>query len=169
MTPQRLIEILAEVSHIPKEDLSSDTVMTVLFNLFKMKPEKKLKLSIEALDNFGVYPEIIKDMLNDLNKLVAEKKSLKEELESERIKHAACGVIAMCNTLESLTKNREMKAEYLSASVQDVINLQQQNIKNLSGLARLRQCEAIVRELAKNDNWLNRNEDAIQWVRENPE
>jgi hypothetical protein len=40
-----------------------------------MKPEKKLKLSIEALDNFGVYPEIIKDMLNDLNKLVAEKKS----------------------------------------------------------------------------------------------
>ncbi|HRC03217.1 MAG TPA: hypothetical protein PLJ18_12240 [Niabella sp.] len=40
-----------------------------------MKPEKKLKLSIEALDNFGVYPEIIKDMLNYLNKLVAEKKS----------------------------------------------------------------------------------------------
>lgn len=40
-----------------------------------MKPEKKLKLSIEALDNFGVYPEIIKDTLNYLNKLVAEKKS----------------------------------------------------------------------------------------------
>jgi len=40
-----------------------------------MKPEKKLKLSIEALDNVGVYPEIIKDMLNYLNKLVAEKKS----------------------------------------------------------------------------------------------
>ena len=40
-----------------------------------MKAEKKLKLSIEALDNFGVYPEIIKDMLNDLNQLVAEKKS----------------------------------------------------------------------------------------------
>ena len=40
-----------------------------------MKPEKKLKLSIEALDNFGVYPEIIKDMINDLTKLVAEKKS----------------------------------------------------------------------------------------------
>jgi len=40
-----------------------------------MKPEKKLKLSIKALDNVGVYPEIIKDMLNYLNKLVAEKKS----------------------------------------------------------------------------------------------
>jgi hypothetical protein len=31
-----------------------------------MKPEKKLKLSIEALDNFGVYPEIIKDILIEL-------------------------------------------------------------------------------------------------------
>ncbi len=40
-----------------------------------MKAEIKLKLSIEALDNFGVYPEIIKDMLNDLNQLVIEKNS----------------------------------------------------------------------------------------------
>lgn len=42
-----------------------------------MKAEKKLKLSIQALDNFGVYPEIIKDMLNDLKQLVIEKKSEK--------------------------------------------------------------------------------------------
>jgi len=40
-----------------------------------MKAEKKLKLSIEALVNFGVYPEIIKDMLNDLKLLMIEKKS----------------------------------------------------------------------------------------------
>jgi hypothetical protein len=38
-----------------------------------MKAEKKLKLSIEALVNFGVYPEIIKDMLNDLKLLMIEK------------------------------------------------------------------------------------------------
>jgi len=42
-----------------------------------MKPEIKLKLSIEALDNFGVYPEIIRDMLNDLKQLIVEKKSEK--------------------------------------------------------------------------------------------
>jgi hypothetical protein len=42
-----------------------------------MSPEQKLKLSIEALDNFGVYPEIIKDMLSDLKQLVVEKKSEK--------------------------------------------------------------------------------------------
>ena len=40
-----------------------------------MKSEKKLKLSIQALDNFGVYPEIIKDMLDDLNQVIIEKKS----------------------------------------------------------------------------------------------
>jgi len=42
-----------------------------------MKAEKKLKLSIEALDNFGVSPEIIKDMLNDLNQVLLDKKSEK--------------------------------------------------------------------------------------------
>jgi hypothetical protein len=41
----------------------------------KIKTETKLKLSIEALDNFGVYPEIIKDMLNSLEQLVREKES----------------------------------------------------------------------------------------------
>jgi len=52
-----------------------------------MKPEKKLKLSIEALNNFGVYPEIIKDMLNDLNQLIIEKESgriAKEHLGKQR-------------------------------------------------------------------------------------
>lgn len=42
-----------------------------------MKAEKKLKLSIEALDNFGVSPEIIKDMLNDLDQVLLDKKSEK--------------------------------------------------------------------------------------------
>ena len=42
-----------------------------------MKAEKKLKLSIEALDNFGVRPEIIKDMLNDLDQVLLDKKSEK--------------------------------------------------------------------------------------------
>ena len=55
-----------------------------------MKPEKKLKLSIEALDNFGVYPEIIKDMLNDLTKLVAEKKSERIAKENFRKQRDNC-------------------------------------------------------------------------------
>ena len=55
-----------------------------------MKTEKKLKLSIEALDNFGVYPEIIKDMLNDLTKLVAEKKSERIAKENFRKQRDNC-------------------------------------------------------------------------------
>lgn len=52
-----------------------------------MKAEKKLKISIKALDNFGVYPEIIKDMINNLNVLIAEKKSeriAKEHFRNQR-------------------------------------------------------------------------------------
>jgi len=51
--------------------------MNFLFKIIDMKREIKLKLSIEALDNFGVYPEIIRDMLNDLKQLIVEKKSEK--------------------------------------------------------------------------------------------
>lgn len=54
-----------------------------------MKVEKKLKISIEALDNFGVYPEIIKDMLNDLQILIHElnsEKIAKEHFRKQRDK-----------------------------------------------------------------------------------
>ena len=55
-----------------------------------MKPEKKLKVSIEALDNFGVYPEIIKDMLNDLSQVLIEKKSEKIAKEHFRKQRDNC-------------------------------------------------------------------------------
>ena len=55
-----------------------------------MKPERKLKLSIEALNNFGVYPEIIKDMLNDLNQVLIEKKSEKVAKEHFRKQRDNC-------------------------------------------------------------------------------
>lgn len=55
-----------------------------------MKAEKKLKLSIEALDNFGVYPEIIKDMLSDLKQLVIEKESEKIAKEHFRKQRDNC-------------------------------------------------------------------------------
>jgi hypothetical protein len=50
-----------------------------------MKPEIKLKLSIEALDNFGVYPEIIKDMLNDLKQLILEKEDFRKQRDNALI------------------------------------------------------------------------------------
>lgn len=56
----------------------------------KIKTETKLKLSIEALDNFGVYPEIIKDMLNSLEQLVREKESERIAKEHFRKKMTNC-------------------------------------------------------------------------------
>ena len=66
----------------------------------KIKTETKLKLSIEALDNFGVYPEIIKDMLNSLEQLVAEKKS--ERIAKEQFRKQ------MTNCLIELQDRKDM-------------------------------------------------------------
>ena len=44
----------------------------------KLTNLQKLKLAIKALDNFGVYPEIITDMLKDLQ-------SIEDDLKSESI------------------------------------------------------------------------------------
>ena len=46
-------------------------------------------------------------------------KELEAELERERIRLAACGVIAMANTVDSAAKARDMLPEYWSASAQD--------------------------------------------------
>jgi hypothetical protein len=42
------------------------------------------------------------------------------DLEDERLRHAACGVVAMANTHESAARQRQMLPKYRSASVQDV-------------------------------------------------
>ena len=45
---------------------------------------------------------------------------LERELERERIRLAACGVVALANTVESAKKARAMLPEYESASCDDV-------------------------------------------------
>jgi hypothetical protein len=47
--------------------------------------------------------------------------ALRAELETERIRLAACGVVAMANTPESLARARDMHPDYMSASCQDVM------------------------------------------------
>ncbi len=42
--------------------------------------------------------------------------TLRAELERERMRLAACGVVAMSNTAETATKNRDIHADYRSAS-----------------------------------------------------
>lgn len=47
---------------------------------------------------------------------------LEKELETERMRLAACGVVALANTVDSAATAREMHPDYMSASCQDVIN-----------------------------------------------
>jgi hypothetical protein len=46
---------------------------------------------------------------------------LKTEVERLQIQLAACGVVAMTNTRETATKQRDMHPDYMSASCQDVM------------------------------------------------
>ena len=48
---------------------------------------------------------------------------LREQLEVERMRLVACGVVALANTPESAAKNRQMKDEYRSGSLDDVIRI----------------------------------------------
>lgn len=50
----------------------------------------------------------------------AENDRLRAELETERMRLAACGVVALADTPESAAKARQMAPEYRSASLDDV-------------------------------------------------
>ncbi len=61
-------------------------------------------------------PTLLARIVSDAQEIAA----LKGELEDERIRLAACGVVAMANTPESAAKMRQMKDKYRSASLSDV-------------------------------------------------
>ena len=50
-----------------------------------MTAEENLRLTIKSLEHFGVYPEIIKDMTNNLNKIISGK-----EQPCKRLYHYKC-------------------------------------------------------------------------------
>lgn len=64
--------------------------------------------------------EMNDSLITDNNYLRNRVKELNAELELERMRLAACGVVAMANTPESAAKAREMRPEYRSASCDDV-------------------------------------------------
>jgi len=86
----------------------------------------------------GVDP--IDMITSDILAAITEaQQQLQKELERERMCHAACGVIAMSNTRESLSKSREMHPDYLSASVQDCIKAAEREIELREQLTEARQ------------------------------
>ena len=74
----------------------------------------------DALDTALLYGLRALSAAAELRRQHAEIEALKEELETERVRLAACGVVAMANTPETASKCREMRPEYRSASCDDV-------------------------------------------------
>jgi hypothetical protein len=73
-----------------------------------------------TIDITKITPEKLAEM-NDA--LLVDNQHLRGQLETERIRLAACGVVALANTPESAAKAREMLPEYRSASCDDVARL----------------------------------------------
>jgi hypothetical protein len=55
--------------------------------------------------------------------------TVRVELETERMRLVACGVVALANTPDSAKQAREMRPEYWSASCGDVARMVDENIK----------------------------------------
>lgn len=66
------------------------------------------------------------------------------ELERERMRLAACGIVALANTVESAKTNRKMLQEYRSGSLQCIESMVDENI-------RLRKENKELRKRPKND------------------
>jgi len=64
--------------------------------------------------------------------------TLQAELERERMRLAACGVVALANTPESAAKARDMHADYRSASCDDVARMVDLQMQYRAALVNLR-------------------------------
>jgi hypothetical protein len=77
---------------------------------------------IHGLDMAGYTKQQVLDYASKATApLLARIAELEKELETERMRLAACGVVAMANTRESAEKARQMHPDYMSASCQDVM------------------------------------------------
>jgi hypothetical protein len=70
--------------------------------------------------------------------LIAERGASRSELERERMRLAACGVVAMANTPESAAKARDMHPDYRSASCDDVARMVDRQMQYRAALVNLR-------------------------------
>jgi hypothetical protein len=68
----------------------------------------------------GVVEKQINEAIEYIKALEKERDELRTEVERERIRLAACGVVALSNTPASAEKARKMLPEYESASCNDV-------------------------------------------------
>jgi hypothetical protein len=103
---------------------------------------ERLRSQFPACDADDAYTV---ELLNAAPALIAEIKRLRSENERLQMQLAACGVLASCNTSDSLERNRQMHPDFLGASVHAVIEAAQREIKLLDEVSHLRAIEAAAR------------------------
>ena len=88
-----------------------------------------------------------------LDKYERQIKDLKKSLEIERIRLAACGVVALSNTPESAAKARSIAPEYDSASCQDVARMVDENMKLRA--AKVKAVNALIKHVENSESRSN--------------
>lgn len=76
-------------------------------------------MSKELIGSHSVHETLVRQTQIDAARI----EELERELECERLRLAACGVVALANTPESAAKAREMLPKYRSASCNDVARI----------------------------------------------
>ena len=126
-------------------------------------------LGCEMMDPNGTIWDYAKKLQTELAAVTEQLKETREELETERIRLAVCGVVAMADTKKTRTKAREMLPEYRSASLSDVERRVDECIKLREQRDRL--AEALHKVVTSWDEatWLDDNEfeafrEALQFL-----
>ena len=78
-----------------------------------------------------------------LEDAIEEWTALRAELETERMRLTACGVVAMSNTTDSAKQARDMSQEYWSASCGDVARMVDENIELRTKIAEMEKQEPV--------------------------
>ena len=102
----------------------------------------------------GEVLEAIDAAITAIERLEAAEKdrdALRAELETERMRLAACGVVALSNTPDSAKQAREMRPEYWSASCGDVARMVDENIKLRARIEAMEKQEPVRHEFQGRD------------------
>ncbi len=89
------------------------------------------------------------ERFDERNEIISQ---LKNQLETERMRLVACGVIAMSNTNDSLSKVLDMHDDYKSASLNDVERAVRAEIRLREENALLRQVLEKIADPRKRDH-----------------
>jgi len=80
----------------------------------------RITTTVRGEDEWGAIPKLWEMCLDERDALTEQVAALNGELETERMRLAACGVVAMADTPTSAVAARDMHPDYRSASCDDV-------------------------------------------------